>query len=307
MKKKILFLLPFILYLLFYLFIITIDGVSNFNVLGVISILSLLLITSLGLESKKKKLNIYGFISLIFIVLGLILVGIDNYGFFHIETITGIAILFYYLIIFNLFKKKRTYLLIITLILVTLFFPIKFQYKDGGTVEYSALTYKIIKWNKLKNYGRIKTGIDVILFPNNIHSIDYYDTEIEPPELAAFTKGENEKYIICNVGSYNWSKEIDGQILSTIADSIDPINFNYKDYFTILNTEKIDLTGGFNISDIKVKSLNNKDYNYQTEYNSDTESFNFDNLQEGEYVIAFRLNEDDNYAYYAFKIKIIKE
>jgi hypothetical protein len=47
-------------------------------------------------------------------------------------------------------KKKIIVILIIVGILTVLFTPIPSGvYKDGGTRVYSALTYKIVDWNKL--------------------------------------------------------------------------------------------------------------------------------------------------------------
>lgn len=80
-------------------------------------------------------------------------------------------------------KKRRiiTGFLIIALELV-LFAPIpNGSYDDGGTREYTALTYKIVKWNSLSpthnedgSIANIDTysGTSVYWFPNNFKSID---------------------------------------------------------------------------------------------------------------------------------------
>lgn len=52
--------------------------------------------------------------------------------------------------------KKKTWILIIVLLAV-LFIPIpRGTYKDGGTKEYTAAAYKIVKWNKLTDDGIYK-------------------------------------------------------------------------------------------------------------------------------------------------------
>lgn len=70
--------------------------------------------------------------------------------------------------------KKKIWIPIITavVLLAVLFVPIPSgTYKDGGTREYTALTYKIVDWNKLTSDGKYdKTKI--YFFPNNIKSID---------------------------------------------------------------------------------------------------------------------------------------
>ena len=81
--------------------------------------------------------------------------------------------------------KKKIWLPIIAavVLLAVLFVPIPSgTYKDGGTREYAALTYKIVDWNKLTSDGKYdKTKI--YFFPNNFKSIDelwaYEEDEVE--------------------------------------------------------------------------------------------------------------------------------
>lgn len=64
--------------------------------------------------------------------------------------------------------KKRVLLIgiiAVIVILVVLFFPTVREANDGGTVEYSALMYKVIDWNKLRLTGETKTGVEVYWFP----------------------------------------------------------------------------------------------------------------------------------------------
>jgi len=70
--------------------------------------------------------------------------------------------------------KKKIFLtvLIVVLFLAVLFVPIpKSPYRDGGTREYSALTYKIVCWNRLTTDG-VHNPAKVYWFPNNFKSID---------------------------------------------------------------------------------------------------------------------------------------
>ena len=273
----------------------------------VIALLVLLLVVSLGLEKKNKKMNMCGTISLIVLVIGLICSGINNnYGLFFIETITAIIIFFYYMFLFNIYNNKKIKLLVFLVILFILFFPIKIQYLDGGTKEYKAFAYRIIKWHRLKNYGRIKKETSIILFPNNFHSLEYYDDDVEPPVLEVYTKGVNSKSILCEIGTYNWTKNVDNEKISSLAIAVDPINFKYKEHFTITNVEKIYLSGISPISDIKIQSLENKDFIYDKIYNY-AGYFEFNQLPSGTYIITFKYSHSEGYAYYSFKINIEKE
>lgn len=69
--------------------------------------------------------------------------------------------------------KKKLWIIAIAVVLLAVFFvPIPTGVcKDGGTLEYTALTYKIVDWNRVYGDGRYdKTK--VYIFPNNFKSID---------------------------------------------------------------------------------------------------------------------------------------
>ena len=70
-------------------------------------------------------------------------------------------------------KKKIFILILATVLLLAVFFaPIpKSPYKDGGTREYCALTYKIVDWNRLTTDG-VYNATQIYWFPNNFKSID---------------------------------------------------------------------------------------------------------------------------------------
>jgi len=70
--------------------------------------------------------------------------------------------------------RKKIWLIILAaaLLLAVLFVPVpKSPYRDGGTKEYTALTYKIVDWNRLTTDG-VYEATKVYWFPNNFKSID---------------------------------------------------------------------------------------------------------------------------------------
>lgn len=70
-------------------------------------------------------------------------------------------------------KKRKTITMMIILILLILFVPIPSGvYKDGGTRVYSALTYKVVKWNRFIDADCKYTRISVYWLPDNFKSID---------------------------------------------------------------------------------------------------------------------------------------
>lgn len=78
-------------------------------------------------------------------------------------------------------KKLIITISIILLILLILFVPLPSgMYKDGGTKEYSALTYKIVKWHVFEDTGRYYINTSFYWFPDNFKSIDeLWDMEME--------------------------------------------------------------------------------------------------------------------------------
>ena len=62
-------------------------------------------------------------------------------------------------------------LMLIILIMIVLLIPKYDIYEDGGTKTYTSLTYKVISWNQIEG----KKGLEIYLFPDNFHHLDYYD------------------------------------------------------------------------------------------------------------------------------------
>lgn len=69
-------------------------------------------------------------------------------------------------------KMPKKYLILIIILLVILLFPIKTRLKDGGTVEYKALTYKISKVHRLislESNSTYTTGLIIEIFGKKIY------------------------------------------------------------------------------------------------------------------------------------------
>ena len=48
-------------------------------------------------------------------------------------------------------KKNPFFIILIVIVVLVLFCPIPLQYKDGGTVEYKALTYSVRNLHSIRN------------------------------------------------------------------------------------------------------------------------------------------------------------
>lgn len=85
--------------------------------------------------------------------------------------------------------KKKIILGTIITVLLVLLIPVPIKLKDGGTVEYKSLTYKISKVHKLNSNS--KTGYEegVIV---EIFGIKVYDSvELEPSNIPKDDNGKD--------------------------------------------------------------------------------------------------------------------
>ena len=93
-------------------------------------------------------------------------------------------------------KKKIRIVALIILILLILSIPIPGgQYRDGGTKDYKALTYRVVVWNRLLAEGFTYHKTAVFWFPNNFKSIDEL-WELEFGQNAEGTDSSSTTYSI---------------------------------------------------------------------------------------------------------------
>ena len=94
--------------------------------------------------------------------------------------------------------KKGVIITAIILIVLVLFLPIpRGTYKDGGTKDYSALTYRIVVWNRFVDEINAKGSVSqtkiyhkasVFCFPDNLKSIDeLWEIEMKKQETTALS------------------------------------------------------------------------------------------------------------------------
>lgn len=129
-------------------------------------------------------------------------------------------------------KKKTRIPVIIAILFAILVIPIPTGiYKDGGTREYTALTYKIVDWNRLAGaedavYDKTK----VYFFPDNFKSID---------ALWHMEEDKVEHSFIATVIEMNGSSVVVQPVAgSVILSSIDKISLDTQ------NLEKIEVEVG---------------------------------------------------------------
>ncbi len=68
--------------------------------------------------------------------------------------------------------KKKTKIIILIVILILLIPIPNGAVKDGGTKQFTALTYKVVKWNRLVDADNIYSATEFYAFPYNFMSLD---------------------------------------------------------------------------------------------------------------------------------------
>jgi len=201
--------------------------------------------------------------------------------------------------------KKRWWILIIIAVILILIIPIKREANDGGTVEYSAVLYKVIKWDRIRMYEENKTGTEVYFFPKNLHSLEYYDAP-RPENIAIYANDED--FVVANIGTYQWSKKVDGITTYINADAFGPLDMDYKE------TLRIAQGGSARISNLIANPSRITTYMYNDDeakkvgirlkYDETTQEINLSELNIGTYIIELLVKKDENTVLYSFKLEI---
>lgn len=310
MKKKILYYVPFALHLMFYLFIIFTNGITNLHLLEILLLLGGLFICGLSFSNDNKISQIVGPITLFITSFALIVTGIENTNSPLFETKIAIAIIIYFLLLL-LFKKRKTHSIttsIVIFLLLVLFVPAKFEYKDGGTVEYKSLSYKYIKWHRIRNNSSYYEATDIYWFPKNIYSLDYY----APIDLPIVFVSNEAQGIKCNIASYNWTETVDKKEKWESGLSIDPVQMNYDDSLIINENKEVTINTEYTVTDVKYTEYKEKykgnDFapTYQVlDYDKEEKNISLENLKEGTYIFKIEIKgEKSSTATYSFKVEV---
>lgn len=202
--------------------------------------------------------------------------------------------------------KKKWWIFVIILVAIILIVPVRRVANDGGTVVYSSALYKVIKWNRIRIYEENKTGTEIYFFPENMHSLDYYDSP--RPEAIAIYYGE--KFVVANTGTYQWSKKVDGTVLYINACGIGPLEMEYKDTLKIIKGSNVKtfLPGG--VTDIKTYKYDGDEAEIienNLKYDEITQEIDTEKLDEGIYIIELLVENENNKVRYSFKLEVVDE
>lgn len=132
-------------------------------------------------------------------------------------------------------KKKKKIMIGVLILLVgmLLFLPIPTRYKDGGSIEYKALTYKITKYNSLDNHYKsgYKKGLEIEILGKTIYknmespTIENYNETME-----RIVKIEDELYYEVKNQFYFSCEESKNKITSIVNQNEIPTENNQANF-----------------------------------------------------------------------------
>ena len=138
-------------------------------------------------------------------------------------------------------KKKIWIPILIAVALAVLFLPIPTGvYKDGGTKEFTALTYKIVDWNRITDDG-IYSKTKVYFLPYNFKSIDglwYYEEDKVENSFEATVLKNNGASVIVEPFPDEIERGSSDQIVFNTAQ-LDKINIKVGDFVKVTYTGAI--------------------------------------------------------------------
>lgn len=97
--------------------------------------------------------------------------------------------------------KKKIVIVLIVIVLLVLLVPIPRHLKDGGTIEYKALTYKISKVHKLNDDSSngYETGTRILLFGKEIYSnVSLEKSENKKEDKQEINEGNKYSTVVNN-------------------------------------------------------------------------------------------------------------
>ncbi len=117
-------------------------------------------------------------------------------------------------------KKNWIILAIIVLLILTIPIPIS-SARDGGTREYVALTYKIVKWNHLYDNGEVYDDTEIYLFPLNFQTADKLWKR--KMDMLPNVISENSVKAIsnCTVATFEFREDLGYKLITSEIDTLD--------------------------------------------------------------------------------------
>ena len=191
--------------------------------------------------------------------------------------------------------KKKIIIIAICFTFVLLVLPMKYTYKDGGTKEYRAVLYNIIKWHSIDNNyeSGYKTGTEFHFFPANLRRIDFYKNTI--PQRMELFYNDNKYY--ANTLNYSWCNQYDN---CSSREVLLTKNVDFKDSIKTNKDQMIKLMSPASINNVVIyKGTLDNMYSQNIEY---TDEYIKTPNEKGDYVYILHCKNGKNKVDYLFKV-----
>ena len=191
--------------------------------------------------------------------------------------------------------KKKIIIIAICFTFVLLVLPMKYTYKDGGTKEYRAVLYNIIKWHSIDNNyeNGYKTGTELHFFPANLRRIDFYKNTI--PQRMELFYNDNRYY--ANTLNYSWCNQYDNYYSREVLLIK---NVDFKDSIKTNKDQMIKLMSPASINNVVIyKGTLDNMYSQNIEY---TDEYIKTPNEKGDYVYILHCKNGKNKVDYLFKV-----
>ena len=191
--------------------------------------------------------------------------------------------------------KKKIIIIAICFTFVLLALPMKYTYKDGGTKEYRAVLYNIIKWHSIDNNyeSGYKTGTEFHFFPANLRRIDFYKNTI--PQRMELFYNDNKYY--ANTLNYSWCNQYDN---CSSREVLLTKNVDFKDSIKTNKDQMIKLMSPASINNVVIyKGTLDNMYSQNIEY---TDEYIKTPNEKGDYVYILHCKNGKNKVDYLFKV-----
>ena len=138
-------------------------------------------------------------------------------------------------------KKSRIAIIILAVLNLIFLIPIPYgTADDGGSREFTALTYKIVKWNHIVDADETYTGTDFYLLPDNFKSMsELWEEKGISSGAGQMTSGDNEDEGVSDSDDVGPEDSVSSKPAESSSSQADDVVSTVNDKFIYVLSEKM--------------------------------------------------------------------
>jgi len=138
-------------------------------------------------------------------------------------------------------KKSRIAIILVVALLLILLIPIpSATADDGGSREFTALTYKIVKWNHIVDADETHTGVDFYFLPDNFKSMsELWEDKGISTATGQLTYDDKENNKISDNDDIGPEDSVSSAPTDSSSSQADDVVSTVKDKFIYVLSEKM--------------------------------------------------------------------